>query len=122
MISLHVYQHFRTTQRLIKQIAEMSRALLTHGHGRSSEAQRVDLIMAANVQTALATKVQDLSALFRKKQTAYLRQLKGNESKASGNMSPDPLASLAEDEAYVSLPLHCSRVCARSLSRSSEVL
>jgi hypothetical protein len=30
--------------------------------------------MAANVQTALATKVQDLSATFRKHQAEYLRR------------------------------------------------
>lgn len=39
-----------------------------------SESKRLDLIMAANVQNALATKVQELSGLFRKKQTAYLRR------------------------------------------------
>lgn len=50
----------------------MSKSLLTTG--RASEAKRVDLIMAANVQTALATKVQELSGIFRKKQTAYLRR------------------------------------------------
>lgn len=34
--------------------------------------------MVANVQTALATKVQDLSGVFRKKQTAYLKREKRN--------------------------------------------
>lgn len=36
--------------------------------------KRIDLIMAANVQTALATKLQDLSTAFRKKQAEYLRR------------------------------------------------
>lgn len=60
------------TQKYIRQIAEMSKLLLTSGG--ASETKRVDLIMAANVQTALATKVQELSGVFRKKQTAYLRR------------------------------------------------
>lgn len=41
---------------------------------KSAESRRLDLIMAANVQTALATKVQELSGVFRKKQTEYLRR------------------------------------------------
>lgn len=54
----------------------MSKALLGTRSSSSAgvEAKRLDLIMAANVQTALATKVQDLSAIFRKKQTEYLRR------------------------------------------------
>lgn len=36
--------------------------------------KRIDLMMAANVQTALATKVQELSTGFRKKQADYLRR------------------------------------------------
>lgn len=36
--------------------------------------KRIDLIMAANVQTALATRIQELSTTFRKKQANYLRR------------------------------------------------
>jgi syntaxin 16 len=53
----------------------MSKSLLSAPSSSSNaEAKRLDLIMAANVQTALATKVQELSGVFRKKQTAYLRR------------------------------------------------
>jgi syntaxin 16 len=53
----------------------MSKGLLgTRAKLGGAEAKRLDLIMAANVQTALATKVQELSGVFRKKQTAYLRR------------------------------------------------
>lgn len=53
----------------------MSQTILrTPARPGGAEAKRLDLIMAANVQTALATKVQELSGLFRKKQTAYLRR------------------------------------------------
>lgn len=60
----------------IRQIAEISKSLLsTPARGaENAEAKRLDLIMAANVQTALATKVQEISGVFRKKQTAYLRR------------------------------------------------
>ncbi|KAM0746802.1 t-SNARE [Meredithblackwellia eburnea MCA 4105] len=94
-LASEITRDFRSTQKYIRQIAEMSKLLLTSGG--ASESKRVDLIMAANVQTALATKVQELSGVFRKKQTAYLRQLKGHEK--SGD-SKDPLVSLAADEQY----------------------
>ncbi|GAA6012795.1 hypothetical protein JCM11491_002564 [Sporobolomyces phaffii] len=95
----------RSCQNHIRKIAEQSQQLLRDvsnpATGTSPESKRTELLMAANVQTALATKVQTLSTTFRKKQSEYLRLLKGNESR-SGSISmgggSDPLASLAEDE------------------------
>ncbi|GAA5881352.1 hypothetical protein JCM16303_000141 [Sporobolomyces ruberrimus] len=97
----------RSCQNCIRKIAEQSKQLLSEvsnpSNGVSAESKRTELLMAANVQTALATKVQTLSTTFRKKQSEYLRLLKGNESR-SGSISiggnADPLASLAEDEQY----------------------
>lgn len=106
----------------------MSALLLkTHTSSGGAEAKRLDLIMAANVQTSLATKVQELSGEFRKKQTAYLRrafllpssstpgtdsaktELKGHEGRAQDHLSfstsKDPLASLYDDEQYVRFAL-----------------
>ncbi|GAA5853832.1 hypothetical protein JCM8547_007466 [Rhodosporidiobolus lusitaniae] len=96
---------FRSCQSHIRRIAEMSKSLLQQRprDAVEAEAKRIDLIMAANVQTALATKVQELSTTFRKKQAEYLRQLKGNESRAAEQQyrtAQDPLASLADDESY----------------------
>ncbi|ORY84709.1 t-SNARE [Leucosporidium creatinivorum] len=120
-----ITRDFRLTQMSIRQIAEISKTLLsTPARGaESAEAKRLDLIMAANVQTALATKVQEISGVFRKKQTAYLRQLKGHESRASAlggsnsastsALGQDPLASLADDEQY-------SLQAQQSLSQSSH--
>lgn len=95
--------------------------------------KRIDLIMAANVQTALATRVQELSTTFRKKQADYLRresfryqactagkrrgslmrteleilaELKGHESRAvemQTKTAYDPLFALADDEQTVGL-------------------
>ncbi|GAA6023138.1 hypothetical protein JCM8202_000996 [Rhodotorula sphaerocarpa] len=94
---------FRTCQAHIRRIAEQSKALLATRPRDPAEAElkRIDLIMAANVQTALATRVQDLSTTFRKKQANYLRQLKGNEDRAAEQQtkaSYDPLFALADDE------------------------
>ncbi|BGO94435.1 hypothetical protein NBRC10512_003809 [Rhodotorula toruloides] len=94
---------FRTCQSSIRLIAEQSQALLASRATSAADAEmkRIDLIMAANVQTALATKVQELSTGFRKKQAEYLRQLKGNESRAverQAKSTYDPLVSLADDE------------------------
>ncbi|KAM0791782.1 hypothetical protein ACM66B_004045 [Microbotryomycetes sp. NB124-2] len=99
---------FRATQKHIRKIADMSKQLLaasSKSHIRNPEATRLELIMAANVQTALATKVQELSGIFRKKQTAYLKQIRGHEGRSSVSVGTsetgrDPLAALADDEQY----------------------
>lgn len=69
-------QDFRTCQSHIRRIAEQSQSLLANRPRDPVEAElkRIDLIMAANVQTALATRVQELSTTFRKKQADYLRR------------------------------------------------
>ncbi|GAA5941388.1 t-SNARE syntaxin TLG2 [Sporobolomyces koalae] len=98
----------RSCQNLIRRIAEQSQRLLqelsnpaSQQARASAESRRLDLLMAANVQTALATKVQTLSTTFRQKQSQYLRLLEGNESRSTGTSYggySDPLVSLAEDE------------------------
>ncbi|KWU45095.1 t-SNARE, partial [Rhodotorula sp. JG-1b] len=100
---------FRTCQSHIRRIAEQSQSLLANRPRDPVEAElkRIDLIMAANVQTALATRVQELSTTFRKKQADYLRQLKGHESRAvemQTKAAYDPLFALADDEQTVSTP------------------
>ncbi len=91
-----------------------------------------ELALAQNVQTALATRVQDLSGVFRKKQSVYLQRLKGLEVRgrdlaaASGMLSKngrllvhrDNEAAVREDMELVSLPRkwcyirfsHCARL------------
>jgi syntaxin 16 len=48
--------------------------------------------MAKNMQISLATKVQESSTQFRKKQSAYLRRLGGNERAASPSFFDDTSA------------------------------
>lgn len=82
LVSGAARQDFRTCQSHIRRIAEQSQSLLANRPRDPVEAElkRIDLIMAANVQTALATRVQELSTTFRKKQADYLRR----ESLGSG--------------------------------------
>ncbi|SDA03084.1 BZ3500_MvSof-1268-A1-R1_Chr11-1g03298 [Microbotryum saponariae] len=121
-LATEITSDFRTCQRFIRQIAEMSRALLqqrvTHANAEST---RLELIMAANVQTALATKVQELSGTFRKKQTAYLKHLKGHESKAADLHSQDPLFSLGEDESFSQNTLRSSQTTMFASSHGVDI-
>ncbi|KDE05218.1 hypothetical protein MVLG_04356 [Microbotryum lychnidis-dioicae p1A1 Lamole] len=121
-LATEITSDFRTCQRFIRQIAEMSRALLqkrvTHANAEST---RLELIMAANVQTALATKVQELSGTFRKKQTAYLKHLKGHESKAADFHSQDPLFSLGEDESFSQNTLRSSQTTMFASSHAIDI-
>jgi len=56
--------------------------------------------MVANVQTALATKVQDLSGVFRKKQTAYLKRELDMGFSLAGLVYISPLTTFANGVAY----------------------
>ncbi|KAK5956877.1 t-SNARE affecting a late Golgi compartment protein 2 [Knufia fluminis] len=63
---------------------------------QSNALQKGDEVMAANIQTALASRVQEVSAGFRKKQSSYLnklRQLGGFESPAGPGRSGTPVQS-----------------------------
>lgn len=54
--------------------------------------------MAQNVQTALATRVQDLSGAFRKRQANYMRRLRGLEERHAA-VKPGAGAERAKEEA-----------------------
>ncbi|GAA5928421.1 hypothetical protein JCM3775_000607 [Rhodotorula graminis] len=104
-LATSITSDFRACQAHIRRIAVQSQQLLASRprDAAHAEVKRIDLVMAANVQTALATKVQALSTVFRKNQAEYLRQLRGNESKAvelqnRATTVYDPLVALAEDE------------------------
>ncbi|KAK9480167.1 t-SNARE [Lipomyces japonicus] len=68
-LTIEITQHFHECQRLIKQLdVPMNQAYL-------SSAQAT---MSKNMQISLATKVQQASTQFRKKQSQYLKTLRGN--------------------------------------------
>ncbi|KAL1305837.1 hypothetical protein AAFC00_003996 [Neodothiora populina] len=79
---------FQTCQKAIKRIDRMVRDAKQNGGIASGEET-----MANNLKISLATRVGDVSALFRKKQTAYmkkLRQLGGMNTPLDGTSTPIP--------------------------------
>ncbi|ODQ53701.1 t-SNARE [Saitoella complicata NRRL Y-17804] len=82
-LTSEITMHFHDCQRLIKKIEAQSR-------GTDSEAEA---IMAKNIQISLATKVQESSSAFRKKQSTYLRRLKGHSI-----TRPDTPTQFTQDE------------------------
>ncbi|EFX01530.1 snare complex subunit [Grosmannia clavigera kw1407] len=90
---------FHDCHRCIQRIDQMVRE--SKGQGSLS---RADETMAKNVQISLATRIQEASATFRKKQSTYLRKLKGVSggpalamAGISSNYAADP--SLLESDA-----------------------
>ena len=115
-LSTSITSDFRSCQHLIRRIAELASALLnptsTPGGPSRSNPGREELLMAANVQMGLAGKVQDLSNTFRKKQSSYLRLLRGPGtpsiagSASSRNGDHDGILSVADDERLSQSLLH----------------
>ncbi|KAL2870817.1 t-SNARE syntaxin TLG2 [Aspergillus lucknowensis] len=78
---------FHESQKLVQRIELMVQEAKQQG-GVSSG----DETMAKNIQISLASRVQDASARFRKKQSTYLRKLRGLEDSASQfDLSPTPV-------------------------------
>ncbi|EPS38254.1 hypothetical protein H072_7906 [Dactylellina haptotyla CBS 200.50] len=68
---------------------------------------RAEEVMSKNIQISLATKVQQSSASFRKKQAAYLKRLRGLSGitppiERSGSPNPAFMSSILEEENDVS--------------------
>ncbi|KAI7864601.1 syntaxin-16-like protein [Spinellus fusiger] len=59
----------------------------THSH--NSNPQSPDSVLAKNIQTSLATKVQDMSSLFRKQQSSYLQKVRGQEDRKASILGMD---------------------------------
>ncbi|KAI9679584.1 MAG: hypothetical protein M1829_001545 [Trizodia sp. TS-e1964] len=78
-LTQEITKGFHSCQRAIKKVETMVRESKSNGLGiRSGEET-----MAKNIQISLAGKVQESSASFRKKQSAYLKKLRG-----LGGMTP----------------------------------
>lgn len=93
-----ITRELRKCQNIIMKIAQQAKNL------PMSTTTKEDRVMIQNVQTALATKVQEASAIFRKKQSNYLKQMRGYELRnqdilaASGAMAvKDSYASMHDD-------------------------
>ncbi|KDN52614.1 t-SNARE [Tilletiaria anomala UBC 951] len=83
-LTTEITREFRKCSRLISSLAQHTKrqqhqSSKTRGPSSTPQLTNRQIVLAQNVQTALATKVQDLSGIFRKKQSVYLQRLKGME-------------------------------------------
>lgn len=69
-----ITREFRRCSKLIATLSQHTQSLI-----RSGKASKREIAMAQNVQTALATRVQDVSGAFRRKQSNYMQRLRGHE-------------------------------------------
>ncbi|KAA8904406.1 t-snare, syntaxin, partial [Sphaerosporella brunnea] len=106
---------FRSCQDRIRDVGKMLK-----GCGKSEEA------MGRNIQMSLAQRVQDASTLFRKKQSAYLKKLRGISGTISPmprSDSPSPYADLAADpSADVSYSQHALQTSATLTSNDAAIM
>lgn len=82
-----ITKEFRRCSKLIAALSQNTQSLV-----RSGKVSKREIAMAQNVQTALATRVQDASGTFRRKQSNYMQRLRGHEIRhqdlqASGGMT-----------------------------------
>ncbi|KAI1864864.1 hypothetical protein JX265_004128 [Neoarthrinium moseri] len=112
-----------------KQIEDLTQAITKGFHDCHRCIQRVEQMvkdgnmtraeetMARNVQTSLATRVQEASAGFRKKQSAYLKKLRGMSG--LGGASPTDRASTPMGSNYAADPALLESDADRSFSQSA---
>lgn len=87
-----ITKQFRKCSKLISGMAQHTQSL-----SRSGRASAHEIAMASNVQTALATKVQDASGTFRRKQSNYMQRLRGHEERHQSGYMPDSETAMRED-------------------------
>ncbi|KNC96684.1 uncharacterized protein SPPG_07897 [Spizellomyces punctatus DAOM BR117] len=90
-LTTNITDMFRECERKVKRIANESQ----YAPATSKQNQ----VLARNIQTSLATKMQDLSSAFRKTQSNYLQKLRGREvrNKDAFAMESGPSDSQEDD-------------------------
>ncbi|KIW95869.1 uncharacterized protein Z519_02934 [Cladophialophora bantiana CBS 173.52] len=99
ILTTEITRGFQECQKAIKRIESMVKEARETGN-----LQKGDEIMAKNIQVALASRVQEVSATFRKKQSNYLnklRQLGGFESPIGRSPTPIPIQNPYSDPALL---------------------
>lgn len=101
--TIEITKQFRQCSKLIALLAKETQTL-----AHSGQASMHELAMARNVQTTLATKVQDASGVFRRKQSNYMQRLRGHEERhhdvsvmANGTSRPSRDKYLPDSESAV---------------------
>ncbi|PYH40773.1 t-SNARE syntaxin TLG2 [Aspergillus saccharolyticus JOP 1030-1] len=116
-----ITRSFHACQKAVQRIEIMVRDAKQQG-GVSSG----DETMAKNLQISLAARVQEASARFRKKQSNYLKKLRGLEGSSSFDRSPTPMQnpftdpSLMESDADKSFSQSTLMQTSQRLSTSSD--
>lgn len=95
-----ITQDFRRASEQVAKLAKQTTEAL-----RSERLSKPEVTAARNAQTALATRVQHMSSVFRQKQSTYLRKLQGmeiQEPKKTATWLLDDEESVQDDVALVS--------------------
>ncbi|KAK9456999.1 t-SNARE [Dipodascopsis uninucleata] len=92
-LTAEITQHFRECQRLIRSLESLA---------NQPAVTSAQVMMSKNMQISLATKVQDLSSQFRKKQSAYLRKLRENQAASLSVMSTHSSSPYPENDLDIS--------------------
>ncbi|KAI1371514.1 t-SNARE [Hypoxylon crocopeplum] len=114
-----ITKNFHECHRCIQRIEQMVRE--STGSGTMTRAEET---MAKNIQISLATRVQEASAGFRKKQSAYLKKLRGMSGLGAvspgGERSATPLGgTIGSGSAYAADPSLLESDADRSYSQSA---
>ncbi|PWZ01218.1 t-SNARE [Testicularia cyperi] len=104
-LALDITKDFRRCSRLVAGLASFTQHLIRQSKRQAARPGQDDhadsritvhqIALAQNVQTALATRVQDLSGAFRKQQSLYLRRMKGMEVRDRDIRAARGLASVS---------------------------
>lgn len=115
--TVEITKQFRKCSKLISGMAQHTQSL-----SRSGRASAHEIAMANNVQTALATKVQDASGTFRRKQSNYMQRLRGHEERHQSGYMPDSETAMREDMELSRQHLERSRSQQDQLQAQSQLL
>ncbi|KAI1771814.1 t-SNARE [Hypoxylon cercidicola] len=113
-----ITKSFHECHRCIQRVEQMVRE-----GKRSGSMTRAEETMAKNIQVSLAARVQEASAGFRKKQSAYLKKLRGMSGLGAvspgGERSATPLPGAASSSSYAADPSLLESDADRSYSQSA---
>ncbi|PWN41797.1 t-SNARE [Ceraceosorus guamensis] len=111
-VTVDITREFRRATSLIRQLASATSRQIASSQMSAREAS-----MARNVQTALATRVQDMSADFRKRQADYMRRMRGIEERHKSITKGSGLGAKREKEEALREDIEMSQA---HLSKSSQ--
>ncbi|OHW96681.1 SNARE domain-containing protein [Colletotrichum incanum] len=113
-LTQQITKGFHDCHRCIQRVEQMVRESKHAGTITSAEET-----MAKNIQISLASRVQDSSALFRKKQSAYLKKLRGMSGLGGGGGVPGDRGSTPQPSSSYMDPSMLESDADRSFSQST---